>query len=81
MPAFLLGQSEQRRPDRQLCLGLRWKTDRKEVGQETCCNHRDGRMMSIMASGGAIGEGGMNTDGIEGSSVSEQEPPYSSLVS
>lgn len=47
MPAFLLGQSRQRRPVRWLCLGLRLKTDSTEEGKATCCNHRDGRMMSI----------------------------------
>lgn len=38
-------------------------------------------MMSIMASGSLVEEGGMSKARIEGSSVSELEPPRFSLVS
>lgn len=42
------------------------------VGREgRSCNHRDGRMLSIMAPDGLLGQGGMNPSRIEGSSVSE----------
>lgn len=54
---------------------MTYKTDSTEMRKEIWCNRRDGRGMSIMASGGLVEEKGLNTATIERSSVSEKEPP------